>query len=41
VGWVGTLAAVAAIHVFTPYLNHPLGILMIIGGEGMKERYKK
>lgn len=33
--WIGTLAALAAIHMFTPYLNHPLGVLMIIGGEGM------
>jgi N-acetylglucosaminyl-diphospho-decaprenol L-rhamnosyltransferase len=32
--FVATLAAVAALHVFTPYLNHPLGFGFLLAMEG-------
>ncbi|MCC7522344.1 glycosyltransferase [Candidatus Uhrbacteria bacterium] len=28
--WIPALAALAAIHIFTPYLNHPLGLVLLI-----------
>jgi hypothetical protein len=34
-GAVASLVALAALHVFTPYLNHPLGFLFLLVGEGM------
>jgi GT2 family glycosyltransferase len=38
---VAILAALAAIHVFTPYLNHPLGISVLLFGEALVERGKR
>ncbi len=32
---VASLAALALVHVFTPYLNHPLGIVYLLFVEGM------
>ncbi|MCW1892558.1 MAG: O-antigen ligase family protein, partial [Candidatus Uhrbacteria bacterium] len=32
---LATIAALAAVHVFTPYLNHPLGLGMLFMIEGM------
>ncbi len=34
IGFVSSLAALAALHVFTPYLNHPLGFGFLLLGEG-------
>lgn len=31
--WIAVLAALAATHVFTPYLNHPLGLSVLILAE--------
>lgn len=28
--WIPALGALAAVHVFTPYINHPLGLILII-----------
>lgn len=33
-GFVSSLAALAALHVFTPYLNHPLGFGFLLAAEG-------
>lgn len=38
---VSVLAALAAIRVFTPYLNHPLGITVLLFGEAFVERGKR
>ena len=35
IGVVASIAALVAIHVFTPYLNHPLGFLFFFVGEGL------
>ena len=32
---VSSLVALGVVHVFTPYLNHPLGFLFFFVGEGM------
>lgn len=32
---VACLLALAVVHVFTPYLNHPLGFLFLLAGEGL------
>jgi hypothetical protein len=32
---LATIAALAAVHIFTPYLNHPLGLGMLLAIEGM------
>lgn len=34
-GAVSSLVALASLHFFTPYLNHPLGFLFIFVGEGI------
>ncbi len=34
-GVISSLIALATLHVFTPYLNHPLGFLYIFVGEGI------
>jgi hypothetical protein len=34
IGAVASLCALVAIHIFTPYLNHPLGFLFFFLGEG-------
>jgi hypothetical protein len=36
-----SLIALAAVHVSTPYLNHPLGFAWLIGLEGMAEHWKR
>jgi hypothetical protein len=33
-GFVSSLAALGVIHVFTPYLNHPLGFGFLLAAEG-------
>lgn len=35
IGCISSLIALAALHVFTPYLNHPLGFLFFFVGEGI------
>jgi hypothetical protein len=35
VGAVSSLMALAVLHFFTPYLNHPLGFAFILIGEGL------
>ncbi len=40
VGAVSSLVAVATLHLFTPYLNHPLGFAIIFMGEGLIESKK-
>ncbi len=35
IGAVASLVALAGLHMFTPYLNHPLGFLFLLVGEGM------
>lgn len=41
VGAVSSLAALAVLHFFTPYLNHPLGFAFILLGEGLITSSKK
>ena len=38
---ISVLCALATIHIFTPYLNHPLGIAVLIFGEAFVERGKR
>ncbi|MDQ7814868.1 MAG: glycosyltransferase [Patescibacteria group bacterium] len=40
VGAVSSLFALAVLHFFTPYLNHPLGFAFLFLGEGMVESVK-
>lgn len=34
IGWTTIVLTLAVTHVFTPYVNHPLGIVIVIGCEG-------
>lgn len=38
---VAGLVVLVAIHVFTPYLNHPLGIAVLVFGEALVERSRR
>ncbi len=38
VGAVSSLFALAVLHFFTPYLNHPLGFAFLLLGEGLTEK---
>ncbi len=40
-GALASLAGLAMVHVFTPYLNHPLGLGYLMMLEGYAELYKK
>jgi len=40
-GAVSSLVALAVLHFFTPYLNHPLGFAFILLGEGLIASSKK
>lgn len=33
-GFISSLVALAALHIFTPYLNHPLGFGFLLAAEG-------
>jgi hypothetical protein len=35
-----SLIALAAVHISTPYLNHPLGFAWLVALEGMAERFQ-
>ncbi|MFH1620683.1 MAG: O-antigen ligase family protein [Patescibacteria group bacterium] len=41
VGLISSLAALSALHVFTPYLNHPLGFGVLLSVEAMIEASKR
>jgi O-antigen ligase len=40
-GFVASIVGMAALHVFTPYLNHPLGFGFLLGLEGWIEMKKQ
>ncbi len=36
-GWISSLVALGTLHIFTPYLNHPLGLGSLLAAEGYLE----
>ncbi|MBP9869244.1 O-antigen ligase family protein [Patescibacteria group bacterium] len=41
IAFVATFVGLAALHVFTPYLNHPLGFGVLLAGEALATAAKK